>query len=336
MLEASPDRNSSHSSFVFLGFPALQAHHRLLSLPLSVSYASVLLGNSLLICIIRRVESLHSPMYILISALCVADIVVATVIVPNMLLSFLFDWDDISLAGCLAQMFFTHFLSSVESTLLLAMALDRYVAICKPLHYGDIINASMFLKLLLFTAIRSGSIMLTLVGLASSLSFCGSNVIRHCYCDHMALVSLACGSTDRNDAMGLAVIACFVGMDITLIIFSYVKILSVVLRAAAGEDRWKAFHTCGTHLMVMMCFYLVGSITFLSRNLHIPIPTDVNTFMGILYILFPATVNPIIYGVRTREIRNGFFRMFKMQQQKIVTVKISTIKVSPATKGHET
>ncbi|XP_049923919.1 olfactory receptor 52K2-like [Epinephelus moara] len=324
MLEASLDRNFSHSTFLFRGFPELHKHRRLLALPFSTSYLTALLGNSLLVYVIQSVESLHSPMYLLIYTLCVVDILVVTAIIPNMLLGLLFDWDEISLGGCLTQMFFTHFLSSLESTLLLAMALDRYVAICQPLRYAKIINSSMFVKLLLFTLIRSGSIMATLVGLASSLHFCGSNTIQHCYCDHMALVSLACGNTEKNSTAGLAVIVCFVGVDIPLIFFSYMKILSVVLRAAAaGEDRWKAFHTCGTHLIVMMCFYLVGSVTFLSHNLNIPIPTDVNTFMGLMYILFPATVNPIIYGVRTKEIRNGFLRIFKVRVEKVLMVKVS-------------
>ncbi|XP_070825842.1 olfactory receptor 51E2 [Chaetodon trifascialis] len=328
MSEALLGRNFSHSTFVFRGFPELQKHRRLLALPFSASYLSVLLGNSLLVFVIRRVESLHSPMYLLICMLCVVDVLVVTAIVPNMLLSLLFDRDGISLAGCLTQMFFTHFLSSLESTLLLVMALDRYVAICQPLRYTKIIDSSMFVKLLLFTLVRSGSIMATLVGLAGSLRFCGSNTIKHCYCDHMALVSLACDSTERNSAIGLAVIVCFVGVDIPLIFLSYMKILSVVTRAAvASEDRWKAFHTCGTHLMVMMCFYLVGSVTFLSHNLNIPIPTDVNTFLGLMYILLPATVNPIIYGVRTKEIRNGFLRIFKLR------LKTMTLKVSPAGQG---
>ncbi|XP_074534811.1 olfactory receptor 52K2 [Halichoeres trimaculatus] len=324
MLEASLGRNFSHTSFVFRGFPVLHRHRRLLALPFCISYLLVLLGNSLLVYVVHSVESLHSPMYLLICTLCVVDILVVTTIIPNMLLGLLLDWDQISLAGCLTQMFFTHFLSSLESTLLLAMALDRYVAICQPLHYAKIINSSMFVKLLLFTLLRSGSIMGTLVGLAGSLQFCSSNTIQHGYCDHMALVSLACGSTERNSAIGLAVIICFVGVDIPLIIFSYMKILSVVLQAAAaGEDRWKAFHTCGTHLIVMMCFYLVGSVTFLSHNLNIPIPTDVNTFLGLMYILLPATVNPVIYGVRTKEIRNGFFRLFKIKAKKILSVKVA-------------
>nr|AEA11079.1 odorant receptor [Larimichthys crocea] len=321
MLEAW---NFSHSTFVFRGFPALQEHRRLLALPFTASYLSVLLGNSLLLYVICSVESLHSPMYLLICMLCVIDILVVTAIIPNMLLGLLFDWDEISLAGCLTQMFFTHFLSSLESTLLLVMALDRYVAICHPLRYTEIVDSSLFMKLLLFTLLRSGSIMGTLVGLADSLRFCSSNLIQHCYCDHMALVSLACDSTEKNTAAGLAVIICFVGVDIPLIFFSYMKILSAVLRTTApDEDRWKAFHTCGTHLIIMMCFYLVGSVTFLSHNLNIPIPTDVNTFMGLMYILFPATVNPIIYGVRTKEIRNGFFRIFKLRVQTAMTVKVA-------------
>nr|ABC43410.1 odorant receptor [Tetraodon nigroviridis] len=321
MLDGSPGHNLSHSTFIFRGFPELHRYRRLLVLPFSATYLLVLLGNSLLVYVICNMEHLHSPMYLLICSLCVVDILAATAIFPSMLLSLLFDMDKISLASCLTQMFFTHFLSSLESTLLLAMALDRYVAICQPLRYARIINFSMLVRLLVFTFVRSSSIMATLVGLASSLTFCGSNTIQHCYCDHMALVSLACDSTEKNSAAGLAVIICFVGMDIPLILFSYAKILSVVSRASvASEDRWKAFHTCGTHLMVMMCFYLVGSVTFLSRNLNIYIPADVNTFMGVMYILFPATVNPIIYGVRTTEIRNGFFKLCKIRVKKLTKV----------------
>jgi len=328
-MEAWQGRNFSHSSFVFLGFPELSGHLQLLLLPFGASYGCVLLGNLLLVHVIRTLERLHSPMYLLISALCLVDVLVVSTIVPRMLVGFLAERDEISLAGCLLQMFLAHFLSSLESTLLLAMALDRYVAVCRPLRYSDIINSSTPVKLCAFALLRSGTIMLTLVALAGSLSFCRSHVILHCYCDHMALVSLACGDTRRSNAMGLAVIGCFVGGDISLIIFSYVKILQAVLRTPDG-DRWKAFHTCGTHLMVMMCFYLVGSVTFLSHNLHIPLPTTANTFMGLAYILLPATINPVIYGVRTKEIRNGFYKVFKIKADDIIVVKVSSIKVSPA------
>ncbi|XP_072547159.1 olfactory receptor 52E8 [Salminus brasiliensis] len=319
------EANFSHTKFIFVGFPEIAKYRHLLFLPFFLSYFVVLVGNSLILFVIKNTKSLHNPMYILVSVLAVVDIVVPTAIIPAMLLSFLFDWNEITLVGCLTQMFLIHFFSSVESTILLAMALDRLVAICNPLRYTAIINSSTFFKLLLFTLIRSGTIMSTLVGLAAPLSFCGSNVIHHCYCDHMALVSLACNSTAKNNAVGVAVIICFVGIDISVIFFSYVKILHVVLRAAAGDHRSKALNTCGTHLIVMMCFYFVGSVTFLSRNLSIPIPVDVNTFLGVTYIVFPACINPIIYGVRTKEIRNTLLKMFK-KRVNAVTIKVSTVK----------
>ncbi|XP_076832068.1 olfactory receptor 52E8 [Brachyhypopomus gauderio] len=326
MTEEFQGANFSHTMFIFVGFPEIFQYRKLLFLPFFLSYILVVVGNSLMLFVIKNTKSLHSPMYMLACALAIVDIIVPTAIVPAMLLSFLFDLNEISLVGCLIQMFFIHFFSSIESTILLAMALDRTVAICSPLRYTAVMNSSMFVKLLLFTLIRSGTIMSVLVGLVTSLSFCGSNIIYHCYCDHMALVSLACNSTVKNNAMGLAVIVCFVGIDISAIFFSYVKILHVVLRAAAGEQRSKALHTCGTHLIVMMCFYFVGSVTFLSHNLSIPIPVGVNTFLGITYIVFPACINPIIYGVRTKEIKKALLKMFKIRVNRVVAVKVSTLK----------
>ncbi|XP_032364837.1 olfactory receptor 51E2-like, partial [Etheostoma spectabile] len=181
MSEGARSGNSSHVLFVFRGFPSLQDHRRLLALPVSASYVAVLLGNCLLVYVLRSAESLQGPMYVLICWLCVVDVLVATAIVPKMLLGLLLDWDQVSLGGCLAQMFFTHFLSSLESTLLLAMALDRYVAICRPLSYARIINAAALARLLPVALARSGVVMATLVALAGSLRYCGSNAIAHCY-----------------------------------------------------------------------------------------------------------------------------------------------------------
>ncbi|XP_029111371.1 olfactory receptor 51E2-like [Scleropages formosus] len=298
-----------YTRFIFVGFPELYKYRRLLFLPFSSFYILALFGNLLIVIVIKKSEfNLHSPMYLLMSSLAIVNIIVPTVIVPNenvcVCVCFLFDWNEISLEGCLTQMFLTRFFSSVESTVLLAMALDRLVAICNPLRYVEIVNTAALVKFVALTLIRSGLIMSILVALARSLTFCSSNIIRHSYCGHMALVSLACGNKDKNDSIGLAVIVVFVGIDISIIAVSYMRILSVVLHAAEVEDRWKAFHTCSTHLLVIMSFYLVGSVTFLSHNIGIDIATDINTFLGILYIIFPATVNPITYGVWTKEIRN--------------------------------
>lgn len=310
-----PALNSSHTSFLLRGFPLLQgAQRRLLALPFSASYLAVLLGNSALVFVVWRAKRLRSPMNLLICWLCLVDVLAASAIVPSLLLSLLLDLDRVSLTFCLLQMFSTHFLSSLESTLLLAMALDRYVAVCLPLRYGRLVGAPALAALLLFTLLRSGSALGLLVALAGSLHFCGSDVIRHCYCDHMALVSLACGSTASSTAVGLAVIACVVGVDIPLIAFSYARILVAVRRAAAaGQDPRKALHTCGTHMITMLCFYLVGSVAFLSHNLHIPMTPDLNSVLGVTYILLPATANPVIYGVRTREIRRGLLALLRLR-----------------------
>lgn len=305
--------NSSHTTFLLRGFPTLQGpKRRLLALPFLASYLAVVMGNSALVFVVWRARQLRGTMYLLICWLCLVDVLAASVIVPSLLLSLLLDLDGVSLTFCLLQMFSTHFLSSLESTLLLAMALDRYVAVCLPLRYGRLVGLPALAALMLFTLLRSGSVVGLLVALAGSLHFCGSNVIHHCYCDHMALVSLACDNTASNTAAGLAVIACVVGIDIPLIAFSYAHILAAVRRAAIeGQDLRKALHTCGTHLIIMLCFYLVGCIAFLSHNLQIPITPDLNSVLGITYILLPAVANPIIYGVRTREIRRGLLALLR-------------------------
>ncbi|KAJ0064021.1 hypothetical protein NL108_016573, partial [Boleophthalmus pectinirostris] len=294
----------NQSDFHFLAFPFPLWKCGLIALPLALVFGLVIVANGCLLLVLLCVEALWSPMYVLVGALCLVDLLSALVIVPNALLVLLNPNHSVSLTECLTQMFLTHFLSSLESTLLLAMALDRYVAICHPLKYRQVVDRSFFLALALFTLLRSGSVMAVLVGLAASLDFCGSRVIEHLYCDHMAVVRLGCGDTGPSQRAGVAVIVCFVGLDIPVIILSYLQILIVVHRAR--EDRWKALHTCGTHLMVLLVFYLVGTVAFLSHTLHLSLSSDLNTVMGLVYILLPAAFNPIIYGVRTTEIQQGF------------------------------
>ncbi|KAJ0022456.1 hypothetical protein NQD34_009946 [Periophthalmus magnuspinnatus] len=320
----------NQSDFQFLAFPFLLWQRSLIALPLVLVLGLVIVANGCLLLVVIHVEALWSPMYILVGALCLVDLLSSLVIVPNALLVLLNPTHSISLAECLTQMFLTHFLSSLESTLLLAMALDRYMAICHPLKYRQLVGRSFFLTLFLFTLVRSGSVMAVLVALAGSLDFCGGRVIEHLYCDHMALVRLGCGDTGASRGAGVAVIVCFVGLDIPIILLSYLQILVVVHRAR--EDRWKALHTCGTHLIVLLVFYLVGTVAFLSHTLQLSLSADLNTLMGLVYILLPAAVNPIIYGVRTAEIQQGFNQVFgRVYGVWTRTQRISSIKVCPWT-----
>ncbi|XP_028656853.2 olfactory receptor 52K2-like [Erpetoichthys calabaricus] len=311
--------NFSHNKFVLIGFPNLYQYRRVLFVPFFLLFALILIGNLVIILVIKKSETLHSPMYLLISYMAAVDIIVPLAIVPNMLFGFLFDWNEISLAGCLTQMFIVHFISSFESTILLTMALDRYVAICNPLRYAEIMNYSVFLKIGLFAVLRSGTLMSILIILATPLHFCKSNVIRQCYCEHMALVTLACDNITINNIMGLVMAYTIVGFDIFCIAFSYVKIIQSVLKTASAKERQKAFNTCGTHLIVMSFFYISGSVTFVAYRVSNTISTDLHTLLGVLYLVFPASINPLIYGVRTKEIRQYLWKIVKQRKMAINT-----------------
>uniref|UniRef100_A0A8C4RVV5 Olfactory receptor n=1 Tax=Erpetoichthys calabaricus TaxID=27687 RepID=A0A8C4RVV5_ERPCA len=311
------EENISYTQFILVGFPDVYEYRKLLFIPFFMLFVMAVVSNCVIIYIIQTGKGFSSPMYLLICAIAFVDLGIPITFVPKMLLNFLFDWNDISLTGCLVQMFFIHFISSFESTILMVMALDRYVAICMPLRYNDYIN--MFLKIGLFAVLRSGTLMSILIILATPLHFCKSNVIRQCYCEHMALVTLACDNITINNIMGLVMAYTIVGFDIFCIAFSYVKIIQSVLKTASAKERQKAFNTCGTHLIVMSFFYISGSVTFVAYRVSNTISTDLHTLLGVLYLVFPASINPLIYGVRTKEIRQYLWKIVKQRKMAINT-----------------
>ncbi|XP_069045844.1 olfactory receptor 52K1-like [Lepisosteus oculatus] len=317
--------NTSYVDFILIGFPGIYQHRRLLSIPFFVMFLFAIAGNSTIIFVIKTGSALHSPMYVLINTLAIVNLILPVFFVPKMLLNFLFDWNEISLLGCLIQMFFIHFVNSFESTILLVMALDRYAAICKPLRYNDYINTSTFLKLSAAAIIRSGIFVSIVVILAGSLSYCLSNVIEHCYCEHMALVGLACGSTTKNSIMGLIGIVCIAGLDFLFICFSYLKIFSEVFKTGSGKSCQKAMHTCITHLIVLVASYTLALCSFIAYRFGKSIPPDVHNLISVMYIIFPSCFNPVIYGVRTKEIRDQILRTVRWTKSDVISSKVASI-----------
>ncbi|XP_006628027.2 olfactory receptor 52K1-like [Lepisosteus oculatus] len=317
--------NTSHTDFILIGFPGFYENRRFLSIPFIIMLIVAVIGNSTIIFIIKTGSGLHSPMYVLIGAIAIVDLSLPMLFIPKMLLNFLFDWNEISLLGCLVQMFFVHFISSFESTILLVMALDRYVAICNPLRYNDYINTSTFLKLSVAALIRSGILISLIVILAGSLSYCLSNVIEHCYCEHMALVGLACGSTTKNSIMGLLVVFCIPGLDLLFIFFSYLKIFSVVFKAASGKSCHKAMHTCGTHLIVILVSYTLAMCSFIAYRFGKSVPPDVHVLISVIYVIFPCCFNPVIYGVRTKEIRDQILKTMLKTKSNVISINVASI-----------
>ncbi|XP_008285467.1 olfactory receptor 52K1-like [Stegastes partitus] len=292
---------SLHQDFILDGFGELGALRPVLFVPFSVMFAVSLSANSLLLYVVASNRSLHSPMCVLIAGMAVVDLSLPLFFVPNMLLSFLLDWRSISLTGCLLQMHLIHFVGAFQSTLLVWMALDRYFAICAPLSYNQRMAPPRFLKFMVPCLIRNFTLNTLMVSLAGRLEFCGGNVMNHCFCEHMALVQLACGSTAINNLMGLLTLFLIPVADFIFITTSYIVIFGSVLRS--GKSGAKALRTCVTHIVVMMVSLMVALIAFLSYRIRNSLPAASRVFFSTMYLLFPSCFNPIIYGIRTAEIR---------------------------------
>ncbi|XP_034552226.1 olfactory receptor 52K1-like [Notolabrus celidotus] len=297
---------SSYRLFILDGFSELGALRPVLFLPFFIMFVLSLLANSLLLYVIISQRSLHSPMFILIAGMACVDLSLPLFFVPNMLLSFLFDWKGISLIGCLVQMHFIHFVGAFQSTLLVWMAVDRYFAICTPLFYHERMALPGFLKFVIPVVFRNFFLNTLMVGLAGRLSFCVGEVMNPCFCEHMALVQLACGSTSINNLVGLLTALLIPVADFVFIAASYVVIFSSVL--GSGKSGVKALHTCVTHIVVITVSLTIALVAFLSYRIRNGLPAGVRVFFSTMYLLFPSYFNPIIYGVRTTEIRQQILR----------------------------
>ncbi|XP_028656854.1 olfactory receptor 52K1-like [Erpetoichthys calabaricus] len=305
------EENISYTQFILVGFPDVYEYRKLLFIPFFMLFVMAVVSNCVIIYIIQTGKGFSSPMYLLICAIAFVDLGIPITFVPKMLLNFLFDWNDISLTGCLVQMFFIHFISSFESTILMVMALDRYVAICMPLRYNDYINSSTLLKLSVAAVIRSVIFVSLIVIFVGTLSFCWTNIIKHCYCEHMAVVGLACGDTTKNSIVGLVGIFSIIGVDLICIFCSYIKIFTVVLKSSSVSSRQKAIHTCTTHLIVILTTFLSALVSFIAYRIKDSISINTHNIISVLYQLLPCCFNPVIYGVRTKEIRQQIFKMVK-------------------------
>uniref|UniRef100_A0A3Q4HSG6 Olfactory receptor 52E8-like n=1 Tax=Neolamprologus brichardi TaxID=32507 RepID=A0A3Q4HSG6_NEOBR len=288
------------------GFSELGELRPFLFIPFSFMFVVSLFANSLLVYVIVSQRSLHSPMYILIASMACIDLSLPVFFVPHMLLSFLFDWRGISLIGCLVQMHFIHFFGTFQSTLLVWMALDRYFAICTPLYYHNHMILSRFIAFLLPLVVRNVLMITLFVCLAGKLPFCSRNVINHCFCEHMALVELACGSTTINSLVGLMAVFLIPVLDFVFITASYVVIFSSVLKSSGSGV--KALHTCITHIMVITVSLILALTAFLSYRIRNGLPAASRVFFSTMYLLFPSCFNPVVYGIRTNEIRQHILK----------------------------
>ncbi|XP_003750902.1 olfactory receptor-like protein DTMT [Rattus norvegicus] len=303
------------SEFLLLGLPIEPRQQDLFYALFLAMYLTTTLGNLLIIVLIHLDSHLHTPMYLFLSNLSFSDFCFSSVTIPKLLQNMRRQVPSIPYAGCLTQMYFFLLFADLESFLLVAMAYDRYVAICFPLHYTSIMSPKLCLFLVALSWLLTTLISLSHTLLMARLSFCANHVIPHFFCDMSALLKLACSDIQINNLVifilgGLVIIVPFL-----LIFSSYTRIVSSILKVPSSRSIRKAFSTCGSHLSVVSLFYgtIIGLYLCPSANNS----TVKETVMAVMYTVVTPMLNPFIYSFRNQDIKGAFKRVFSKQMAKL-------------------
>ncbi|XP_074056211.1 olfactory receptor 1f45-like [Macrotis lagotis] len=302
---------SGVSEFILLGLSDQPEQQRLLFFLFLLMYLITDLGNLLIILVIKTSPCLHTPMYFFLSNLSLVDICFTSTTIPKMLANHVSGNKGISYAECITQVFFFIWFAGIDSILLTAMAYDRYVAICAPLHYSMIMTPKVCALLLVVSWFWAYGIALIHTVLLTQLSFCDHNKIPHFFCDLSPLLKLACSDTFINDLMvntvgSLTIILPFIG-----ILISYTRIFVTVMRIPSTVGKWKAFSTCGSHLTVVSLFYgtIIG-VYFSPTSNH---TAQQDTVAAVMYTVVTPMLNPFIYSLRNKDMK-GALRMILIRK----------------------
>ncbi|KAL1779623.1 olfactory receptor DTMT [Sigmodon hispidus] len=309
------ENQTAVSEFLLLGLPIEPLHQDLFYALFLAMYLITILGNLLIVILIQLDSHLHTPMYLFLSNLSFSDLCFSSVTIPKLLQNMQSQVPSISYAGCLTQMYFFLLFADLESFLLVAMAYDRYVAICFPLHYTSIMSPKLCLCLVTLSWLLTTIISLSHTLLMARLSFCADHVIPHFFCDMSALLKLACSDVQINEMMifilgGLVIIIPFL-----LIFLSYVRIVSSILKVPSSRSIRKAFSTCGSHLSVVSLFY--GTIIGLYLCPSADNSNIKETTMAVMYTVVTPMLNPFIYSFRNQDIKGALRRVFSKQMSKL-------------------
>ncbi|XP_004434166.1 PREDICTED: olfactory receptor 51V1-like [Ceratotherium simum simum] len=308
-----PDSKISNSTFLLTGFPGLEREYPWLSIPFSCIYTMVLSGNCLVLHVIHTEPSLHEPMFYFLAMLALTDLCMGLSTVHTVLGLLCGLSQEISLDVCIAQTFFVHGLSCMESGVLLAMAFDRFTAICYSLRYTSILTNTRIISIGMAILGRSFLFSTAPIVRLKFFHYCRPHILSHSFCLHQDLLRLACSDIRFNSFYALALVICTLLLDSVLILISYILILHSVLTIASREERLKALQTCVSHICAVLVFYIpIIGLTMVHRfGKHLS--PAVHVLMGNIYILFPPLMNPIIYSVKTQQIRSRIQRWFTKQ-----------------------
>ncbi|XP_006150571.2 olfactory receptor 1J4 [Tupaia chinensis] len=303
------ENQSSVSEFLLLGLPILPEHQRLFFALFLGMYLTTVLGNLLIILLIRLDSRLHTPMYFFLSHLAFTDVSFSSVTVPKMLVNMQSQQLSISYPACISQMYFYILFGCVDNLLLAVMAYDRYVAICHPLHYSIIMKEGLCVLLVSGSWIISCGSALLHTLLLAKLSFCADNVIPHFFCSLPILLKLSCSNTSLNEMVIFTAGAAVTVFPLSGILVSYGCIGACILRAPSTKGICKALSTCGSHLSVVSLFY--GTIMVLYFSPSSSNSNDKNMIASLMYTVVTPMLNPFIYSLRNKDIKFALGILFK-------------------------
>ncbi|CAM4636395.1 unnamed protein product, partial [Lepidochelys olivacea] len=301
-----PNRTTM-TEFLLLGFSDIWELQILHVLVFLVIYLTALVGNLLIFMAIAFDHRLHTPMYFFLMNLSIIDLGSISVTIPKSMANSLMNTKSISYAGCVAQVFFLLFMLGSDFSLLTVMAYDRYVAICQPLHYEAMMNSRACVQLaagswisgILFSVLHTGN--------TFALTFCGGNMVDQFFCEIPQLLKLTCSDSYLSEVGVIVFSVCLVLGFFVFIIVSYVQIFKSVLRIPSEQGQHKAFSTCLPHLTVVSLFVCTGAFAYLKPTSSSPSALDL--VVAVLYSVLPPIMNPIIYSMRSKEIKAALRRL---------------------------
>lgn len=298
---------------MILGFPGLEpTYYGPVSTLMFFTYLAILVGNIFILVFVGVERTLYKPTYLIFCHLAMNDLLFGTVTLPKMISRYWWDDKMIAFASCFTQMYFVHALGAIHSLLLLIMALDRFIAVCFPLKYPVLITNNIISLACGISWIGTFLRMMAVVFHALSLPYCNSNIIMQCYCDHISITDLACGGGVkyvRTVAVTLAMFSLL--LPLSFILFSYISIFAVVLRVTNTEGRYKTLSTCTPQLLISCLYYLPRCLVYLASVTGFSFSLDIRILLILLYSLLPCAVNPIIYCLKTKEIKDILMKRLK-------------------------
>ncbi|XP_063171166.1 olfactory receptor 10A7-like [Candoia aspera] len=300
--------NITFLTFVLLGFSNHPCLEIALFLVVSIIYGVTLFGNFSIIILIGLDSRLHTPMYFSLSNLAVLNIYYTSVVVPKMLINFLVVRKTISYTLCMVQVYTTLFLGAAECLLLLVMAIDRYIAICNPLHYVTTMDKTVCLSLAFGAWIIS--FLLVIPSFIMTPSLC-SSTIDHLFCEVPVMLQLACPNADTSVSEILMITGSMLTllMPLILILLSYIRIIITIRRISSADGKRKAFSTCSAHIMVVTIYYGSGMFMYLRPKASYSAEKD--KLISLFYSVINPMLNPIIYSLRNNDVKEAILKVLE-------------------------